>query len=148
TRRACGRRRAVRGSCFRNTRGQVGWCPTRSSRRREAPRTKRRATTHPVDTLRAESEVSTPNTQATQRYREAVWKAAEEFVDLKVVRKRMRCSSGLVHRIVYEQLELRRRTRLYAWPNKIGIDEHFFRRNKSLDERQFVSMIVDHSNHR
>ena len=29
-----------------------------------------------------------------QRYREALWDAAEEFVDLKTVRKRMRCSSG------------------------------------------------------
>src|SRR5690606_34471241 len=110
-------------------------------KRRFSCRPCRRPFTEPVDGIRK-------GYRTTQRYREAVWKAAEEFVDLKVVRKRMRCSSGLVHRIVYEQLELRRRTRLYAWPNKIGIDEHFFRRNKSLDERQFVSMIVDHSNHR
>ena len=86
--------------------------------------------------------------RTSERYREAVWNAAEEFVDLKLVRQRMRCSSGLLQRIVYERLELRRRTRLYSWPNKIGIDEHFFRRNKSLDEREFVSMIVDHKNHR
>jgi len=86
--------------------------------------------------------------RTSERYREAVWDAAEEFVDLKLVRQRMRCSAGLLQRIVYERLELRRRTRLYAWPHKIGIDEHFFRRNKSLDEREFVSMIVDHKNHR
>lgn len=110
-------------------------------KRRFSCRPCRRPFTEPVDGIRK-------GYRTTQRYREAVWKAAEEFVDLKVVRSRMRCSSGLVHRIVYEQLELRRRTRLYAWPNKIGIDEHFFRRNKSIDERQFVSMIVDHSNHR
>jgi transposase len=101
----------------------------------------RRPFTEPVDGIRK-------GYRTTQRYRQAVWDAAEEFVDLKTVRTRMRCSSGLVQRIVYEQLELRRRTRLYSWPNKIGIDEHFFRRNKSLDEREFVSMIVDHTNHR
>lgn len=86
--------------------------------------------------------------RTSERYREAVWVAAEEFVDLKLVRQRMRCSAGLLQRIVYERLELRRRTKLYAWPHKIGIDEHFFRRNKSLEEREFVSMIVDHKNHR
>ena len=97
--------------------------------------------TEPVDGIRK-------GYRTTQRYREALWDAAEEFVDLKTVRRRMRCSSGLLHRVVYEQLELRRRTRLYAWPDKVGIDEHFFRRNKSLDEREFVTMIVDHRNHR
>jgi len=86
--------------------------------------------------------------RTTQRYREAVWDAAEEFVDLKLVRKRMRCSAGLLQRIVYEQLELRRKTRLYPWPHKVGIDEHFFRRNKSTGHGEFVSMIVDHKNHR
>ncbi len=83
--------------------------------------------------------------RTTQRYRQAVWDAAEEFVDLKLVRERMRCSSGLVQRIVYE---LRRRTRLYQWPNKIGIDENFLRGDKGLDERKFVTMVVDHTNHR
>jgi transposase len=97
--------------------------------------------TEPVDGIRK-------GYRTTQRYREALWDAAEEFVDLKTVRRRMRCSSGLLHRVVYEQLELRRRTRLYQWPDKVGIDEHYFRRNKSLDEREFVTMIVDHRNHR
>jgi len=97
--------------------------------------------TEPVDGIRK-------GYRTTQRYREALWDAAEEFVDLKTVRRRMRCSSGLLHRVVYEQLELRRRTRLYAWPDKVGIDEHFFRRNKSLDEREFVTMIVDPRNYR
>lgn len=86
--------------------------------------------------------------RTTERYREAVWVEAEECVDLKGVRRKMRCSAGLLQRIVYERLELRRKTRLYSWPDKVGIDEHFFRRNKSLEERQFVSMIVDHRNHR
>jgi len=89
-----------------------------------------------------------PRYRTTERYRQAVWDAAEEFVDLKLVRQRLRRSSGLLQRIVYERLELRRRTRLYQWTHKIGIDEHFFRRNKYLDEREFVTMIVDHKNRR
>jgi len=97
--------------------------------------------TEPVDGIRK-------GYRTTQRYREALWDAAEEFIDLKTVRRRMRCSSGLLHSVVYEQLELRRRTRLYQWSDKVGIDEHYFRRNKSLDEREFVMMIVDHRNHR
>jgi transposase len=97
--------------------------------------------TEPVDGVRK-------GYRTTQRYRQALWDAAEEFVDLKTVRRRMRCSSGLLHRVVYEQLELRRRTRLYQWPHKIGIDEHFFRRDKRLDTPQFVTMIVDHKGHR
>ena|SRR5688572_13727872 len=34
------------------------------------------------------------------------------------------------------------------WPKKIGIDEHFFKRNlRSVDrERQFVTMVVDQKN--
>lgn len=110
-------------------------------KRRFSCRPCRRPFTEPVDGIRK-------GYRTTQRYRQAVWDAAEEFVDLKTVRTRMRCSSGLVQRIVYEQLELRRRTRLYQWPNKLGIDEHFFRRDKSLDERKFVTMVVDHTNHR
>ena len=72
-------------------------------KRRFSCRPCRRPFTEPVDGIRK-------GYRTTQRYRQAVWDAAEEFVDLKLVRKRMRCSSGLVQRIVYEQLELRRRT--------------------------------------
>jgi len=42
----------------------------------------------------------------------------ETFVDLKSVRETYRCSSGLVHRVLYEQLELKRPMRLYPWPTK------------------------------
>jgi transposase len=33
-------------------------------------------------------------------------------------------TSGLVHRVLYEQRELKRRTRLYPWATKVGIDEN------------------------
>jgi len=39
------------------------------------------------------------------------------------VRRTYRCSSGLLHRVLYEQLELKWRTRLCPWPEKVGIDE-------------------------
>jgi len=101
----------------------------------------RRPFTEPVNGIRK-------GFRTTQRYRRAIWDASEEFVDLKTVRRRMRCSAGLLNRVVYEQLELQRRTRLYDWPEKVGIDEHYFRRNRRLDEREFVTMIVDHKNRR
>ncbi|MGE0326971.1 MAG: ISL3 family transposase [Polyangiaceae bacterium] len=86
--------------------------------------------------------------RTTARYRRAVLNAAEDFADLKTVRLRLRCSAGLLYRIVYEQLELRRRTRLYEWPARVGIDEHYFKRNRRLDVREFVTMVVDLKNAR
>lgn len=50
--------------------------------------------------------------------------------------------------MLYEQLELKRRTRLHPWPAKIGIDEHLFKHDFRLAQRRFVTMIVDHKNKR
>jgi hypothetical protein len=49
---------------------------------------------------------------------------------------------------LYEQLELERRKRLYAWPEKVGIDEHLFKHDFRLNQRRFVTMVVDHKNKR
>jgi hypothetical protein len=62
--------------------------------------------------------------RTAMRYRSRLLWAGEHFSDLKDVRSVCRCSSGLLHRVLYEQLELKRRTRLYDWPTKVGIDEH------------------------
>jgi transposase len=70
--------------------------------------------------------------RTTERYRTRVLWACEHFSDLKSVRRTYRCSSALVHRILYEQLELKRRTRLYPWPTKVGIDEHLFKHDFQL----------------
>jgi len=86
--------------------------------------------------------------RTTERYRRRVLWACETFSDLKSVRKTYRCSSGLVHRVLYEQLELKRRTRLYPWPTKVGIDEHLFKHDYRLEQRRFVTMVVDHKNKR
>lgn len=86
--------------------------------------------------------------RTTERYRRRLLWACEHFSDLKAVRRTYRCSSGLLHRVLYEQLELKRRTRLYPWPTKVGIDEHLFKHDFRLEQRRFVTMIVDHKNKR
>ena len=83
----------------------------------------------------------------TERYGRAVMGACERYVDLKRVRQDFKCSGGWLYATLYRHLELERRKRLYAWPSRIGIDEHFFRRGKD-GFRAFVSVVVDHKNHR
>lgn len=83
----------------------------------------------------------------TERYARAVMNACERYVDLKRVRQDFRCSAGWLYSALYRQLELERRKRLYPWPAKVGIDEHFFRRGKD-GFRDFVTVIVDQKNHR
>jgi transposase len=101
----------------------------------------KRPFTEPVDGVRK-------GYRTTQRYRSRLLWACEHFSDLKAVRRVYRCSSGLLHRVLYEQLELKRRTRLYPWPTKVGIDEHLFKHETKLNSRRFVTMIVDHKNGR
>jgi transposase len=86
--------------------------------------------------------------RTTERYRRRLLWACEHFSDLKSVRRTYCCSSGLLHRVLYEQLELKRRTRLYPWPTQVGIDEHLFKHDFRLEQRRFVTMIVDHKNER
>lgn len=90
-----------------------------------------------------------PRRKTTQRFRKAVAWAAENFTDLKRVKRAYHCSNDFIYNSLYEQLELRRRTRLYPWPDSIGIDEHNFRRVRGRNGyRQFVTMVVDHRNKR
>jgi transposase len=88
--------------------------------------------------------------RTTERYRRRLLWACEHFSDLKDVCRAFHCSSALLYRVVYEQLALRQRMHVSPWPKKVGIDEHFFKRNlRSNDrERQFVTMVVDQKNHR
>ncbi len=84
----------------------------------------------------------------TERFKRAVLWACETFSDLKSVRRAFRCSAGFLYRTLYQQLELKRRMRLYPWPKVIGIDEHFFRRNPTFGFREFVSVLVDYKGRR
>lgn len=79
----------------------------------------------------------------TERYGRALLRACELYSDLKQVRRDFRCSAGFLYSALYRHLELERRKHLYPWPDVIGLDEHFFRRNKQHRTRDFVSMIVD-----
>jgi transposase len=97
--------------------------------------------TEPIDGVRK-------GYRTTERFRKRLLWACEHFSDLKAVRRAYRCSSALLHRVLYEQLELRRRTRQYPWPLKVGIDEHLFKHDARLNQRRFVTMIVDHKNKR
>jgi transposase len=83
----------------------------------------------------------------TERYGRAVLHACETYSDLSRVRRDYKCSAGWLYAALYRHLELRRRMRQYPWPERIGIDEHFFRRSKQ-GFRDFVSVVVDAKNHR
>lgn len=89
-----------------------------------------------------------PGRRTTQRYRRSLLWACENYADLKRVRRAFHCSNDLIYRALYEQLELRRRTRLYPWPKSIGIDEHAFRRYARYAPTTYATMIVDHKNRR
>lgn len=83
----------------------------------------------------------------TERYGRAAMQACERYSDLKQVRRDLRCSAGWLYSALYRHLELERRKRLYPWPSKVGIDEHFFRRGKG-GFRDFVTVVVDQKKHR
>jgi transposase len=82
--------------------------------------------------------------RTTDRFRRGVKWACDNFSDLKRVTKAFNCSSGLVYKIFYEQLERKARQHQHPWPRIIGIDEHGFRKGKY--GREFASLIVDYSN--
>lgn len=84
--------------------------------------------------------------RTTERFRRGVRWACENYADLKRVSRAFKCSSWLVYKIFYEQLELKANARKYPWPKTIGIDEHSFRRGKYGPE--YASMIIDYSNKR
>ena len=97
--------------------------------------------TEPIDGVRK-------GYRTTERYRRRLLWACEHFSDLKAVRRAYHCSSALLHRVLYQQLELRRRMHQYPWPLKVGIDEHLFKHDFRLNQRRFVTMVVDHKNKR
>jgi transposase len=86
--------------------------------------------------------------RTTQRFKAHILWACDNFTNLSQVKKSFGCSSSYLYKALYEQLELKRRTRLYPWPRVIGIDEHSFKRNKRFGCTEFASMIVDHKNKR
>lgn len=88
-----------------------------------------------------------PKQRTTQRFRRTLLWATERFSSLKEVRKSYRCSNSLIYRTVFEQLELKCREYQYPWPERIGIDEHFFSRSQGY-EKKFFTVFTDLKNHR
>ena len=81
--------------------------------------------------------------RTSERYARSVQQACEEYVDLKTVRRRFRCSGGYLYSVLYRHLELNQRMKRRDWPERVGLDEHFFKRGKGFEKRQFVTMVVD-----
>jgi transposase len=83
-----------------------------------------------------------PRMRTTQRYRKSILKACKKFKSLSEVRSDHLCSSALVYKILYEQLEIKLRERKNAfWPEVLGIDEHFFTRRRGWTE--FVTVFTN-----
>lgn len=83
-----------------------------------------------------------PRMRTTQRFRKSILKACDTFKNLSKVRNDYHCSSSLVYKVLYEQLEIKLRERRGApWPKVLGIDEHFFSRRKGFTE--FVTVFTN-----
>lgn len=81
--------------------------------------------------------------RVTERFRNYVFICCERYSNLSTVRKVARCSSGFVYKSYYEQLRKTRIRQDRSWPHTLGVDEHFFKRNKDYGHRDFVTMLVD-----
>ncbi|PIR33366.1 MAG: hypothetical protein COV37_16425 [Bdellovibrio sp. CG11_big_fil_rev_8_21_14_0_20_39_38] len=86
--------------------------------------------------------------RTTQRLRAHIRWAASNFQDLKRVSKSIGCSSWLVYKAYYEQIEIELRELKYEWPKTIGIDEHSFLRNARKGKTDFVTVFIDYNNKR
>lgn len=83
-----------------------------------------------------------PRRRTTQRYRKSLLQACLNFKNLSKVRRDYQCSSSLVYKVLYEQLEIKLRERKGAhWPSIVGVDEHFFTRRRGFTE--FATVFTD-----
>jgi transposase len=88
--------------------------------------------------------------KTTERFRSGVKWACENFRDLKSVQHTFKCSSWLVHKIFYEQIEIKHREKMNnPWATRIGIDEHTWKKRRSKNGiTEFASLIVDYDRNR
>lgn len=84
-----------------------------------------------------------PKRRSTQRFRKAVAQACGKMTDLATVSRFHHVSHGFAYKVYYEQVgvKLREHTSRNQWPEVLGIDERFFRRQKGVTE--FVTMFTD-----
>lgn len=86
--------------------------------------------------------------KSTRRFHSHIRWCASNFTDLKRVKDKCRCSSWLVYKAYYEQLDLEVKKLDYPWPKTIGIDEHSFVRNTKNHYKEFATIFVDFNNNR
>lgn len=67
---------------------------------------------------------------------------------MKRVSKSIGCSSWLVYKAYYEQIEIELGELKYEWQKTIGIDEHSFLRNSRKGKTDFVTVFIDYNNKR
>lgn len=84
-----------------------------------------------------------PRRKTTQRFRKFIGQSCARMNDMSTVSRFYNVSHGFAYKVHYEQTEVKLREHKSAqfWPEVIGIDEHFFRRQKGFTE--FVTMITD-----
>lgn len=85
-----------------------------------------------------------PKRRTTQRLRESVREACNNFSSMSQVRKTFKLSSYFVYKVYYEQLELQNRQMTKEYPKQMGIDEHFVRRQFGVP--QFMTVMTDLKN--
>lgn len=84
-----------------------------------------------------------PRRKTTQRFRKFIAQSCARMSDMSTVSGCYKVSHGFAYKVYYEQtaIKLREYKSAMYWPEVIGIDEHFFRRQKGFSE--FVTMITD-----
>jgi transposase len=88
--------------------------------------------------------------KTTERYRRGLRWACENFKDLKRVRRAYACSSWLLQKVFYEQLEIKHREKMNdPWGKRLGIDEHTWKKRRGRKRQtEFASLIVDYDKNR
>ena len=84
-----------------------------------------------------------PRRKTTQRFRKFIGQSCGRMSDMSTVSRCYKVSHGFAYKVYYEQTEMKLREYKSAqhWPEVIGIDEHFFRRQQGFSE--FVTMITN-----
>lgn len=86
--------------------------------------------------------------RTSERLRAHIRWCASKFMNMKEVQRHCHCSSWLVYKSYYQQIELELRKTKNPWPKTIGIDEHSFLRNSRKKKVDFVTVFIDYNNKR
>jgi len=84
-----------------------------------------------------------PRRKTTQRFRKFIGQSCGRMNDMSTVCRFYKVSNGFAYKAYYEQtaVKLREYKSAQHWPEVIGLDEHFFRRQK--DGTEFVTVVTD-----